>query len=233
MKKHLIGIISILIFVVSFSWYNETKEKEPLIALLSSIIGLIVYFSIIRSEILQLFHNVKFYLRSFLKRNELIEKIRFNTIDSDNRIIKHILRLEKIWEETNSIYQLTHKSSDIGINTIATYEDCHSFEISNEDINNDGIQEILVKYHTGAHTSVLNVFKLEISKRYNLISGGEIGSDWSDIDWKKDELSNKFEIFSSNRDWSSEDMVKVTDCYQVNCDRIEKRPTTKAKFHGR
>ena len=105
--------------------------------------------------------------------------------------------------------------------------DGHHPLLFKEDFNGDGLPEIAVRYHCGAHTRVLRVYQLtDRHSAPKLIPGADIGSDWPEIGWKARENSKGFTIYVKNRNWSgvpSQEFIEEQYVFEKNeCVKVSK-----------
>ena len=78
----------------------------------------------------------------------------------------------------------------------------HHVTIYSYDFDGDGFEEIVVRYHCGAHTHGMRVYKISPPPSGpELIPGADIGSDFPEISWKAREGGNGVIIFAKNRNW--------------------------------
>ena len=71
------------------------------------------------------------------------------------------------------------------------------------DMDTDGIPELIIEYHCGAHTMVMNIYKIPAyGSSPTLIPGASIGSDWPDIRWHDGNKDEGTVIVAKHRNWS-------------------------------
>jgi len=78
-----------------------------------------------------------------------------------------------------------------------------SIKMFEYDIDEDGTPELIIEYHCGAHTMVMNVYKVTgYGSPPVLIPGATIGSDWPDIRWHVSNRNEGTVFFAKQRNWS-------------------------------
>ncbi|HIF9416477.1 hypothetical protein WAX88_15350 [Photobacterium damselae subsp. damselae] len=78
--------------------------------------------------------------------------------------------------------------------------DAITAELSIEDIDSDGIPELLLGYKCGAHSEGIKLFKLDRNLNFHMIEGSDIGSDFPLIAWGRDG-NHSFFINAYSRNW--------------------------------
>ena len=83
------------------------------------------------------------------------------------------------------------------------------------DVDSDGSPEVLIRFSCGAHTRVLNVFKINTNGDIALIPGADIGSDWPEIEIEDRDIDGKVEIYAKQRNWNGEPSQEfITEVYK-------------------
>ena len=103
-------------------------------------------------------------------------------------------------------------------------------EVCIEDIDKDGIPELLVGYKCGAHTECLKIFKLDRNYDFTAIEGSDICGDFSLITWEF--KNNEFLIKSYNKNYSEdrEAWHSLVESYVYKDGRFEYVKTEKIKY---
>lgn len=79
----------------------------------------------------------------------------------------------------------------------------HSFDLYTHDFDGDGAEELIARYHCGAHTIGMRVYKIPAPPAApTLIPGANIGSDYPEITWWERKDGKGVVIRASNRNWS-------------------------------
>ncbi len=79
----------------------------------------------------------------------------------------------------------------------------HGFAIYEHDFDGDGSNEIIVRYHCGAHTHAMRIYKItEPPSGPVLIPGAEIGSDFPEITWEERKNGHGVIVYARCRNWS-------------------------------
>ena len=97
--------------------------------------------------------------------------------------------------------ELRHRQDTGSWNTPYRFEG-HSVELEARDVDGDGRPELIVRYACGAHTRVVNVFRVDVDGFLVPVPGAEIGSDWPEISLEDRDGDGKEEIYARQRDWS-------------------------------
>ena len=85
-----------------------------------------------------------------------------------------------------------------------------------EDVDGDNIPELLVQFHCGAHGQGLQIYTVNKGRgRLQLMEGGEIWSNWSEITTNKE--GDRYTIPAKQRDYSSnrETMGPIIEKYEI------------------
>ena len=90
----------------------------------------------------------------------------------------------------------------------------HVPELTAKDINGDDIDEILVKYHAGAHTDVLRIYRQVECTKLELIPGGEITSDFPLIEIKTKKINDYPVIIAHHKDYLFHGKKKLHTTYR-------------------
>lgn len=98
-------------------------------------------------------------------------------------------------------YALSFSWSSNGTGVFDEIEGHHP-TIYHYDFDGDGVPEVIVRFHCGAHTHVMHVYKiLNPPNSPSLISGADIGSDFPEITWKTRKNGKGVIIYANKRNW--------------------------------
>lgn len=94
-------------------------------------------------------------------------------------------------------------------------------EICIEDVNGDGVPEVIIGYKCGAHTEGLRIFRIDNNFDLFPITGSDIGSDFPLITWGLNS-SSEFTLNAYSRNWSQDQKSWHTliERYQFQDDRF-------------
>ena len=96
--------------------------------------------------------------------------------------------------------ELRHRQDNGSWTTPYRFEG-HSVELEARDVDGDGRSEVVVRYACGAHTRVLNIFKVNSDGFLVSIPGAEVGSDSPEILLEDRDADGRVEIYAKQRDW--------------------------------
>lgn len=150
-------------------------------------------------------------IRKYLTKRKPVATFKFKTLDGDD-VLEHRIEARAVWESDRPLenVQLVHRSNRVSPYVFSSVEG-HTFEFCVEDFNGDGVPELAVTFHCGAHTRVIQVFAFDHAGMLRLIPGAEIGSDWPEISWDDKDGDGKKEIYVKQRNWSGEPAAESID----------------------
>ncbi len=130
-----------------------------------------------------------------------LNSISFDTI-SKAKAIHHEINVWRIWDgnEHTERLELRYRKGRSSWLTLIWFVG-HTVKMETKDINGDGNPELLVTYHCGAHTKVINIFRVGYSGFLEHIPGSEIGSDFCSINVEDRDGDGKCEVYAKNKNW--------------------------------
>jgi hypothetical protein len=212
MIRRVLQAVSFAGLIASCAWLWLEPGPEPVVTLLASVgtfIGTLAH------------SEVGFWalrLRQWLSR--LRDKLFQSLLGQNYRQIECMAQLEFSWPPSgvirhhkviarrlsgndgpSAVIALTHFGAYLGGYDFCLLEG-HAPELALDDFDADGVPELAVTYHCGAHTMVLRLFRLNEFQILVPVPGSEIGSDWPEIVWRDDDKDGKREIYAKNRNWA-------------------------------
>lgn len=71
------------------------------------------------------------------------------------------------------------------------------------DLDNDGITELIITHHCGAHSMGIYIYKIAYGGVPKLITPENLGSDYPSIEWEDYDNDGQYEIKILQRDWEN------------------------------
>lgn len=194
---------AIIVGVISGLWLYAQPSFEPLIAFLSAI-GAIVVLAQKRFRsvgVSKLLGRARFPIMRWIGRRRVIASISYDTL-SGASAIHHEVKARAIWNNAGPTLrvELRHKLSRGSWVTFECLEG-HHVQFDARDIDGDGNPELLVSYACGAHTRVIEAFRVGIDGLLESIPGSNVGSDWPEIEVEDRDGDGRAEIYAKQRNW--------------------------------
>ncbi len=195
----LIGVV-----LVSAAWWISTPSHEPALAFLTSTAALIARAAAAfrTGETSLLIGRLLFPLVRWKDQRTPKAKFEFDFM-SGIRAIHHRIYAWNVWDSDGpSMWMELRQKQDSGSwSTVYRFEG-HSVELWAQDVDGDKHLEVLIRYACGAHTRVLNIFRVASDGFLAQIPGALIGSDWPEILLEDKDNDGKVEIYAKQRDWA-------------------------------
>ncbi len=215
--KLLVSILITCSMIIAVSWLYYDRTFEPLIATITAFIAFIMRLKFHNFSIMRLPLLSKILL--WKKKSKPIAVLTFKTCIK-SEIHNHCIKAYNIWHEnypTEKI-EFRHKIDNGSWYTFSVIEG-HTPKLILQDINNDNHDELILRYHCGAHTHVIELFTFDHQGFISSIPGGKIGSDFGDI-----QILDRFkniEIQAKHRNWSDQSAGYILNTYIYSADRIK------------
>jgi hypothetical protein len=193
----------IVVVLVSAVWCISNPSYEPALALLSSTSALLARaVAVFRSrETSLLIGRLLLPIRRWKDRHTPQAALEFDSL-SGTRAIHHYLKAWSVWDGNGPTMwmELKHRQ-DTGSWTTPYRFEGYSIELEALDVDGDGRHEVVIRYACGAHTRVVNIFKVDFDGFLVPIPGAEVGSDWPEILLEDRDSDGRVEIYAKQRDW--------------------------------
>lgn len=193
----------IVVVVVSAAWCISAPSYEPALALLTSTAALLARAAAAfqSRETSLLIGRLLLPITQWKDRHTPRAILEFDSL-SGTRAIHHSLKAWSVWDGKGPTtwMELRHRQ-DTGSWTTPYRFEGHSVELEARDVDGDGRSEVVVRYACGAHTRVLNIFKVDFDGFLVSIPGAEVGSDWPEILLEDRDADGRVEIYAKQCDW--------------------------------
>lgn len=167
--------------LVTLAWTISAPSFEPIAAFLTTLVAVVGVESRRRSTFRLGSTKLLEALRGRRSRRTGIETtIRFDLAfhgQSEHHqvdVVRHSAGGEEVYRVS-----LRHTKPDGTVKWLGEIEG-HVFTLEAVDIDSDNISELLVRWHTGAHTHVIKIFRYAEGDLREIV-GSEVGSDWPEI----------------------------------------------------
>jgi hypothetical protein len=194
----------IAVVLVSAAWWISVPSHESALAFLTSTAALVarVATAFRSRETSLLIGQFLLPLVRWKDQRTPEAKLEFDSI-SGTRAIHHRLHAWRVWDSEGPMLwmELRQKQDNGSWSTVYRFEG-HSVELLAQDIDGDNHPEVVIRYACGAHTRVLNIFRVAPDGFLTPIPGALIGSDWPDIVLQDRDNDGKVEIYAKQRDWA-------------------------------
>jgi hypothetical protein len=224
--KTVSDLLLIVVVVVSAAWCISAASYEPVLALLTSTAALLARIAAAfqSRETSLLIGRLLLPLTQWKDRHTPRAVLEFDSL-SGTRAIHHSLKAWSVWNGNGPTMwmELKHRQ-DTGSWTTPYRFEGYSVELEAQDVDGDGRSEVVVRYACGAHTRVLNIFKIDFDGFLVPIPGAEVGSDWPEILLEDRDGDGTMEIYAKQRDWGRvPTQDPVTEIYVYREGRFQKQ----------
>lgn len=217
---------------VSATWLVYEPGFEPLIVLLMAIAALVTEtFTLLKQKRVR--SPLSWVLGPYLRRKERLDldkikaqpiaKTSFDSM-SGAHAIHHEVAGWHVWDDVSPTgeLELRHK---IGEGSWSTFNIItgHNLELWPLDIDNDGCLELIVRFGCGAHSRGLLIYRSDQWGKLSLVPGGEIGSDWPEIEISDQGSDGTYEVLVKQRDWNSDtSMGPLFETYRFHHGKVQR-----------
>jgi hypothetical protein len=202
--KYVSDFLLVVAVFVSGAWCIVAPSYEPILAFLGAVAVLLTRAVTVfqDEETSQLLRILLRPIAQWKDRRTPRAELSFDSL-LGTRAVHHSVKAWSVWdgEGPSRWVELRHRQDTGSWNTPYRFEG-HSVELEARDVDSDGRPELIVCHASGAHTRVVNVFRVDLDGFLVPIPGAEIGSDWPDITLEDRDGDGKEEIYARQRDWS-------------------------------
>lgn len=202
--KDLSDLLLAVAVVVSVAWCVAAPSYEPVLALVGAVTVLLTraIAAIQGNETSAFLTKILWPIARWKDRRTPRAELNFDSL-SGAQAVHHLVKAWSVWDSKgpSTWMELRHKEGTGSWNTVRRFEG-HSVELEARDVDGDGHPELIVRYTCGAHTRVINVFRVDINGFLVPVPGAEVGSDWPEISLEDRDGDGREEIYARQRDWS-------------------------------
>lgn len=228
--KYASDLLLVVAVIVSVAWCIATPSYEPILAFLGA--GTLLLTRAVAvfqgKESSRLLARFLWRIARWKDRRTPRAEFSFDSLHG-TRAAHHSVKAWSVWDDEapSTWMELRHRQNAGSWNTPYRFEG-HSVELEARDVDGDGRPELIVRYTCGAHTLVINIFRVGPDGFLVAVPGAELGSDWPEIVMEDKDGDGKEEIYVRQRDWSGvpvrDSVLEIYTYNEGSFRKVEERP---------